>query len=147
MFRWYERRESHPDTLMTSSLCQLLSRLAQVIIQISLIAITVIQPEAELVPSLWQCGRVFFYHVCLTVPGTICHREEGSYSSTSSLLCTSVSHYSTRLMSRAGCCNRHGAEINKESPEDLWQKERSHLQKSLCLVHTFIPPVEVETAM
>ena len=145
MFRWYERRESHPDTLMTSSLCQLLSRLAQVIIQISLIAITTRGRTGSFALTVWT--SVFFYHVCLTVPGTVCHREEGSYSSTSSLLCTSVSHYSTRLMSRAGCCNRHGAEINKESPEDLWQKERSHLQKSLCLVHTFIPPVEVETAM
>ena len=53
MFRWYERRESHPDTLMTSSLCQLLSRLAQVIIQISLIAITTRGRTGSFALTVW----------------------------------------------------------------------------------------------
>ena len=119
MFRWYERRESHPDIPMTSSLCQRLSRSAPAIIQISLITITVVQLHHEQhrrqswflrSDSVDQCFIIIIIIIvviitcvsqCLVPSATERRGEERRggerrCGSTSLLLCTSVSHCSTR---------------------------------------------------
>ena len=141
MFRWYERRESHPDIPMTSSLCQRLSRSAPAIIQISLITITVVQLHHEQhrrqswflrSDSVDQCFIIIIIIIvviitcvsqCL-VPSATERRggerrgEEGRGGVAPPHCCSAhlfLTAARDRRPTRAGRCKCRGAEINEES--------------------------------